>query len=45
MATHYVRSWSVWLGPVILARTIKNVVVGKKAFRKLDRFAFLARIG
>ena len=45
MATRYVRNWSVWLDLAILARTIKNVVVGKKAFRKLDWFAFLGRIG
>jgi lipopolysaccharide/colanic/teichoic acid biosynthesis glycosyltransferase len=32
MATHYVRNWSVWLDLVILARTIKNVVMSKKAF-------------
>jgi len=48
MATRYVRNWSVWPDPVILARTIstiKNVVMGKKAFRKLDWFAFLWRRG
>jgi len=32
MDTHCVRNWSVWLDLVILARTIKNVVLGKGAF-------------
>jgi lipopolysaccharide/colanic/teichoic acid biosynthesis glycosyltransferase len=29
MDTHYLRNWSVWLDFVILARTIKNMVLGK----------------
>jgi lipopolysaccharide/colanic/teichoic acid biosynthesis glycosyltransferase len=32
MDTHCVRNWSVWLDLVILARTMKNVVLGKGAF-------------
>jgi lipopolysaccharide/colanic/teichoic acid biosynthesis glycosyltransferase len=32
MDSYYVRNWSVWLDLVILARTIKNVVLGKGAF-------------
>jgi lipopolysaccharide/colanic/teichoic acid biosynthesis glycosyltransferase len=32
MDTHCVRNWSVWLNLVILARTVKSVVVGKGAF-------------
>jgi lipopolysaccharide/colanic/teichoic acid biosynthesis glycosyltransferase len=29
---YYVRNWSVWLDLVILARTVKNVVLSKGAF-------------
>jgi lipopolysaccharide/colanic/teichoic acid biosynthesis glycosyltransferase len=32
MDTHCVRNWSVWLDLVILARTIKKVVLGRGAF-------------
>jgi Undecaprenyl-phosphate galactose phosphotransferase WbaP len=32
MDSYYVRNWSVWLDLVILARTVKSVVVGKGAF-------------
>jgi Undecaprenyl-phosphate galactose phosphotransferase WbaP len=32
MDIYYVRNWSVWLDLVILARTVKNVVLSKGAF-------------
>jgi Undecaprenyl-phosphate galactose phosphotransferase WbaP len=32
MDIYYVRNWSVWLDLVILARTVKDVVLGKGAF-------------
>jgi len=32
MDTHYVHNWSACLDLVILARTIKNVVLGKGVF-------------
>jgi Undecaprenyl-phosphate galactose phosphotransferase WbaP len=32
MDIYYVRNWSVWLDLVILARTVKTVVLGKGAF-------------
>jgi lipopolysaccharide/colanic/teichoic acid biosynthesis glycosyltransferase len=30
--SHYVRNWSIWLDLIILARTVKIVVLGRGAF-------------
>jgi lipopolysaccharide/colanic/teichoic acid biosynthesis glycosyltransferase len=31
MDSHYVRNWSFWLDVIILARTVKTVVLGRGA--------------
>ncbi len=32
MDAYYVRDWSVWLDVILLARTVKTVVLGRGAY-------------